>query len=145
MRKRSRNMGVMVGQADYWIDPGETDRRRCDIRVAERMRERAPTTTSAEWAVARPMAAWRRRCSPSVRACSTSLGPKHPGSSYASPAGQCDRPGAACHFKMLTARAITRPSTERQAVACTAIASLAQRASGMTSVGLNAVALVKAR
>lgn len=50
-----------------------------------------------------------------------------------------------CYFKMLTARAITRPRTARQAVACTAIASLAQRASGMTSVGLNAVALVKAR
>ena len=56
-----------------------------------------------------------------------------------------DRSRAACHFKMLTARAITRPSTERQAVAWTAIASFAQRASGMTSVGLNAVALVKAR
>jgi hypothetical protein len=49
------------------------------------------------------------------------------------------------YFKMLTARAMTRPTTARQAVACTAMASLAHRASGMTSVGLKAMALVKAR
>ena len=47
------------------------------------------------------------------------------------------------YFKMLTARAMTRPRTTREAVASTAIASLAQRESGITSVGLNAVALVK--
>jgi len=49
------------------------------------------------------------------------------------------------YFKMLTARAITRPMTARHAVACTAIASFAQREIGITSVGLNAVALVKPR
>jgi hypothetical protein len=49
------------------------------------------------------------------------------------------------YFKMFTALATTRPRTARLAVACTAIASLAQRASGMTSVGLKATALVKAR
>jgi hypothetical protein len=49
------------------------------------------------------------------------------------------------YFKMLTARAITRPSITREPTACTVMASLAQRASGITSVGLNAVASVKPR
>jgi hypothetical protein len=42
-------------------------------------------------------------------------------------------------------RAITRPRIASDMNACTAMASLTQRASGMTSVGLNAVAAVKPR
>ena len=49
------------------------------------------------------------------------------------------------YFKMLTARATTSPRRARDAMAWTAITSLAQCLSGMTSVGLNAVALVKPR
>jgi hypothetical protein len=49
------------------------------------------------------------------------------------------------YLRMLTARAITSPTMMREAVASTAIASLAQRPSGITSVGLNATALVNAR
>jgi hypothetical protein len=50
-----------------------------------------------------------------------------------------------CYFKMFTARAITSPRRTKEAVAWTAIANLAQCLSGMTSVGLNAVALVNPR
>jgi hypothetical protein len=46
---------------------------------------------------------------------------------------------------MLAARAITSPRIMREQTACTVMASLAQRAIGITSVGLNAVALVKPR
>jgi hypothetical protein len=46
---------------------------------------------------------------------------------------------------MLTARAITRPRIMREQTACTVMASVAHRASGITSVGLNAVASVKPR
>jgi len=49
------------------------------------------------------------------------------------------------HWRMLTARAMTRPRTARDVVACTVMASLPHRASGITSVGLNAVALVNPR
>ena len=49
------------------------------------------------------------------------------------------------YFRMLTARAITSPRISSETAAWIAIASFAQRASGMTSVGLNAVALVKPR
>ena len=50
-----------------------------------------------------------------------------------------------CYLKMLTARAITSPKMTSEAAAWAAIASLAQRASGITSVGLNAVESVKPR
>ena len=53
--------------------------------------------------------------------------------------------GTGGYFKMLTARAITRPRIMREPTACTVMASLAHRASGITSVGLNAVASVKPR
>ena len=46
---------------------------------------------------------------------------------------------------MFTARAITSPRTTSEISACTAIVILAQGASGIASVGLNAVALVKPR
>jgi len=46
---------------------------------------------------------------------------------------------------MLTALAITSPRMASELIACTVIAALAHRASGITSVGLNAVALVKPR
>ncbi len=49
------------------------------------------------------------------------------------------------YFRVLTALAITSPRMTRDPTACTVMASLAQRASGITSVGLNAVALVKPR
>jgi hypothetical protein len=49
------------------------------------------------------------------------------------------------YVRMFTARAITSPRTASEPNACTVIASLAHRASGMTSVGLNAVAFVKPR
>ena len=49
------------------------------------------------------------------------------------------------HFRMLTALAITSPRMNREASAWTVMASLPHRASGITSVGLNAVALVKPR
>ena len=49
------------------------------------------------------------------------------------------------YLKMLTARAITSPRMAREVAACTVMAALAHRASGITSVGLNAVALVKPR
>jgi hypothetical protein len=44
------------------------------------------------------------------------------------------------YFKMLTALAITSPRMNRELSAWTVMASLAHRASGITSVGLNAVA-----
>ena len=46
------------------------------------------------------------------------------------------------HLKMLTARAITSPRMEREAMDWMPMASLAQDAIGMTSVGLNARPLV---
>jgi hypothetical protein len=49
------------------------------------------------------------------------------------------------YAKILTARAITSPRIMMEPTACTVIANLAQRASGITSVGLNAVASVKPR
>ena len=49
------------------------------------------------------------------------------------------------YVKMLTARAITSPRTASEPIAWMVMASLAQRASGITSVGLNAVALVRPR
>jgi len=52
---------------------------------------------------------------------------------------------ARSYGRMLTARAITSPSTAREPAACRVMTALAQRASGITSVGLNAVALVKPR
>ena len=52
---------------------------------------------------------------------------------------------AELYVKMLTARAMTRPMTTSETVDCTAIADVAQGASGITSVGLNAVLLVKPR
>ena len=55
------------------------------------------------------------------------------------------RTGPTAYLRMLTARAITSPRIMMEQTACTVIASFAQRASGITSVGLNAVASVKAR
>jgi hypothetical protein len=52
---------------------------------------------------------------------------------------------ASRYRRMLTARAITSPRMASEPAACIVIAALAQRASGITSVGLNAVALVKPR
>ena len=49
------------------------------------------------------------------------------------------------YLKTLTARAITNPKMTSEANAWIAIASLAQRASGITSVGLKAVEFVKPR
>jgi MFS family permease len=49
------------------------------------------------------------------------------------------------YVKMLTARAMTRPMTTSETVDCTAIADFAHGASGITSVGLNAVLLVNPR
>ncbi len=49
------------------------------------------------------------------------------------------------HCSTLTARAITRPRMRSEVKDSIAIASFAQRASGMTSVGLNASAFVKPR
>ncbi len=46
---------------------------------------------------------------------------------------------------MLTARAITRPRIPSETAACTVIAIFAHGTSGITSVGLNAVELVKLR
>ncbi len=49
------------------------------------------------------------------------------------------------YFRMFTARAITSPMITSELVAWTAMASFAHRASGMTSVGLNAVEFVNPR
>ena len=49
------------------------------------------------------------------------------------------------YVNTFTARATTRPRIASETKACTAIAILAHGTSGMTSVGLNAVALVKPR
>ncbi len=49
------------------------------------------------------------------------------------------------YFKMLTARATIRATVTMETADCKVMASLAQRDSGITSVGLNAAALVKAR
>ena len=49
------------------------------------------------------------------------------------------------HAKTLTARAITSPITVREMSDWSAIVSFAQRASGMTSVGLKAVLVVTPR
>ena len=48
------------------------------------------------------------------------------------------------YLRMLTARAMTRATVTIDTPACSAMAPLAQRDSGMTSVGLKAVALVNA-
>ena len=53
-------------------------------------------------------------------------------------------PGSA-YLRMLTARATTSTTVTIETEACTVMAILAQRDSGMTSVGLNAVALVNDR
>src|SRR5581483_5930572 len=50
-----------------------------------------------------------------------------------------------CYLKMLTARATISATVTMEMADCTVMASLAQRDSGITSVGLNADALVKAR
>ena len=52
---------------------------------------------------------------------------------------------AVSYRRILTARAITSPKMRSEPAACMVMAALAQRASGITSVGLNAVALVKPR
>jgi hypothetical protein len=49
------------------------------------------------------------------------------------------------YFRMLTARATIRATVTMDTADCKVMASLAQRDSGITSVGLNAAALVKAR
>jgi len=49
------------------------------------------------------------------------------------------------YFRILTARAITSPRITREPTACAVMANLPHRASGMTSVGLRAVAAVKPR
>jgi hypothetical protein len=49
------------------------------------------------------------------------------------------------YLKALTARATTSPKTASATVACTSITYFARRLSGITSVGLNAVAFVKPR
>ena len=73
--------------------------------------------------------------------------PSAPGplSCSATRAGTDEPAEAGGYFKMLTARAITRPRIMRELTACTVMASLAHRVSGITSVGLNAVASVKPR
>ncbi len=53
--------------------------------------------------------------------------------------------GAPGYFRMLTARATIRATVTMETADCKVMASLAQRDSGITSVGLNAAALVKAR
>ena len=60
-------------------------------------------------------------------------------------AGPSEELAGTRYFKILAARAITSPRIMREQTACTVMASLAQRASGITSVGLNAVASVKPR
>jgi hypothetical protein len=49
------------------------------------------------------------------------------------------------YVKMLTARAITRPMITSDTSDCSAIVSFAHPAMGITSVGLNAVLLVRPR
>ena len=49
------------------------------------------------------------------------------------------------YFRMLTARATISATVTMEMTDCRAMASLAQRDSGITSVGLNADALVNAR
>ena len=49
------------------------------------------------------------------------------------------------YFKMLATRAIASPMVTRAIVDCKPIAVLAWRVSGIVSVGLNAVALVRLR
>src|SRR5580704_10713144 len=80
--------------------------------------------------VVRPRAdALRAPCQGSTRA-----GGGHRAADRAAP-----RPaGMGGYFKILTARAITSPRIMRDPTACTVMASLAQRAIGITSVGLNA-------
>ncbi len=52
-------------------------------------------------------------------------------------------PGYEAQFRMLTARETTTATVTREASDCSIISSLAQAVSGMVSVGLKAVALVK--
>ena len=63
------------------------------------------------------------------------------------PGGQGRRPAGRQQgrYRMLTARAITSAPTPSDTADWTAIVSLAHRASGITSVGLNAVAFVNDR
>ena len=70
--------------------------------------------------------------------------PSAPGrlSCSATRAGADEPAGTGGYRKMLTARAITRPIIFRELTACTVMASFAHRTSGITSVGLNAVASV---
>ena len=72
-----------------------------------------------------------------------------PGPTPGKPAGRA--PGLAAgtsapgYFKMLTARATISATVTMEMTDCRAMASFAQRDSGITSVGLNADALVNAR
>ena len=73
-----------------------------------------------------------------------------PGGHEHGPGGQRARTrragtGQEGRYRMLTARAITSAPTPSDTADCTAIVSLAHRASGITSVGLNAVAFVNDR
>jgi hypothetical protein len=56
-----------------------------------------------------------------------------------------DAPTKKSYLRMLTARAATMTASTRLAADSTSISIFAQRLSGRASVGLNAVAFVKAR
>jgi hypothetical protein len=83
-----------------------------------------------------------RRFRPSRRCCASARGSPRRVAPTCPPHGLTPGEG---YCRMLTARAITSPRMAREPVACMVIAALAQRARGITSVGLNAVALVKPR
>ncbi len=53
--------------------------------------------------------------------------------------------GVGCYLRMLTARATTRATVTIETAACTVMPIFAQRDNGITSVGLNAAALVNDR
>ena len=79
-------------------------------------------------------------------------GGRRPGGAPGGPAGrggardgQLGRIGTGQPGRMLTARAMTRAARPSETADWTSMVSLAQRASGITSVGLNAVALVNDR
>ena len=72
-----------------------------------------------------------------MQAGSRCIGPPGSGLAAGTPA-----PG---YFRMLTARATISATVTMETIDCKVMASFAQRDSGITSVGLNAAALVNAR
>jgi len=97
----------------------------------------------AHLAVRGPLAAaWAPAVVPRAGAAALRIGRVTRGRVTRRPRAVC---GARCYRRMLTARAMTRTTVTIDTADCSSMAVFAHRDSGMTSVGLNAAALVNDR